>query len=246
MSYLEENIADLKTLEITVDKGQSAMRIDKFLIGKTENVARNKIKNAAELGCILVNGEPVKQNYKVRPLDKIILYYPKSRHVADLTPQDIKQLLDNTAIQDLNALTGLKKIKNLDISHTGITTLKGIENFGKLEVLNVEFTSIKSLEPLVNLSSLKENYGNNSPISSLKGIEKSDKLEILYCNETKISSLKEIENCSNLKELNISDTKVSSSTVLEKLTSLEKIYVKNTLLSKQLEEENKETDIENN
>lgn len=89
MSYLEENKEDLKTLEIIVDKGQSAMRVDKFLIGKTESVARNKIKNAAELGCILVNGDPVKQNYKVRPLDEIVFYFPKSKTEADLTPEDI-------------------------------------------------------------------------------------------------------------------------------------------------------------
>jgi len=89
MTYLEEHKDSLRTLEITVDKGQSALRIDKFLIGKTENVPRNKIKNAAELGCILVNDKPVKQNYKVRPLDKIVFYFPKSNNVADLTPENI-------------------------------------------------------------------------------------------------------------------------------------------------------------
>ena len=89
MTYLEEHIDSLRTLEITVDKGQSAIRIDKFITGKTENVARNKIKNAAELGCIIVNGTAVKQNYKVRPLDKIVFYFPKSKSEADLTPEDI-------------------------------------------------------------------------------------------------------------------------------------------------------------
>lgn len=89
MTYLEENIDKLRTLEITVDKGQSPLRIDKFISNKTENVARNKIKNAADLSCILVNGIPVKQNYKVKPLDNIILYFPISKTQADLTPENI-------------------------------------------------------------------------------------------------------------------------------------------------------------
>ncbi len=89
MSYLEENKADLRTLELKVDKGQSPLRIDKFIISKTEHVARNKINYAAELGCILVNGNAVKKNYKVRPLDEIILYFPKSKTEVDLSPENI-------------------------------------------------------------------------------------------------------------------------------------------------------------
>lgn len=61
-----------------VDKGQGALRIDKYMVTKIENASRNRIQNAATAGNILVNGNVVKPNYKVRPSDiiSIVLAYP--------------------------------------------------------------------------------------------------------------------------------------------------------------------------
>jgi 23S rRNA pseudouridine1911/1915/1917 synthase len=56
---------------IIADKGQGLLRIDKFLMIRIENASRNKIQQAAKAGNILVNGEPVKQNYRVKPSDVI-------------------------------------------------------------------------------------------------------------------------------------------------------------------------------
>ncbi len=63
---------------IVADKGQTLMRIDKFLQGRMENVSRNRVQQAAKAGSILVNDKPVKQNYKVKPNDvvSIVLAYP--------------------------------------------------------------------------------------------------------------------------------------------------------------------------
>ncbi len=56
-----------------VDKGQEPLRIDKFLLSRMESVSRNKLQQAAEAESILVNGKPVKSNYKVKPLDVITI-----------------------------------------------------------------------------------------------------------------------------------------------------------------------------
>ncbi|MBN1650717.1 MAG: RluA family pseudouridine synthase [Bacteroidales bacterium] len=56
-----------------VDKGQSALRIDKYLMGRLENATRNKIQQAAQAGNILVNNVAVKSNYKVKPKDIITI-----------------------------------------------------------------------------------------------------------------------------------------------------------------------------
>ena len=50
---------------LTADKGQKAMRIDKFLMEHLFNTSRNRIQKAAEQGFIRVNEAPVKSNYKV-------------------------------------------------------------------------------------------------------------------------------------------------------------------------------------
>ena len=40
--------------QVTADKGQSLLRIDKFLMDRIEGVSRNKIQQAAEADCILL------------------------------------------------------------------------------------------------------------------------------------------------------------------------------------------------
>ena len=74
----EESTELFEHFRIVADPGQSLVRIDKFLQNRMENVSRNRIQNAAKAGSILVNGNSVKQNYKVKPNDvvTIVLSYP--------------------------------------------------------------------------------------------------------------------------------------------------------------------------
>ncbi|HQI44021.1 MAG TPA: RNA pseudouridine synthase, partial [Dysgonamonadaceae bacterium] len=45
------------------DKGQGLLRIDKFLSDRIEGISRNRIQQAADADCILVNNVPVKSSY---------------------------------------------------------------------------------------------------------------------------------------------------------------------------------------
>ncbi|MCF8308018.1 MAG: RluA family pseudouridine synthase [Bacteroidales bacterium] len=71
------------------DTGQRPLRIDKFLMNLVENTTRNKIQNAAKAGNILVNEQPVKQNYKVKPGDiiSVVLTYPPQK--IELIPENL-------------------------------------------------------------------------------------------------------------------------------------------------------------
>ena len=71
------------------DKGQNALRIDKFLVNKIENASRSKIQAAADAGNILVDDRSVKANYKVKPGDviSIVMEYPPRE--VKITPEDI-------------------------------------------------------------------------------------------------------------------------------------------------------------
>ena len=71
------------------DKGQEVLRIDKFLLDRVPNTSRNKIQVAAKNGNILVNGQVVKQNYKVKPLDEISIVMPYPVREIELIPEDI-------------------------------------------------------------------------------------------------------------------------------------------------------------
>ncbi|MEZ5106461.1 MAG: RluA family pseudouridine synthase [Draconibacterium sp.] len=74
---------------ITVDPGQSLLRIDKFLSNRMNNASRSRIQAAAEAGNILVNNQPVKPNYKVKPNDEIQLVMDYPRHELKIIPEDI-------------------------------------------------------------------------------------------------------------------------------------------------------------
>ncbi len=74
---------------VTADRGQSLLRIDKFLTHRMENVSRSRIQAAADSGNILVNGAPVKSSYKVKPLDHIQIVMPYPRREVEIIPENI-------------------------------------------------------------------------------------------------------------------------------------------------------------
>lgn len=71
------------------DKGQELLRIDKFLTTRISKTSRNRIQHAAEAGCILVNGKPVKSNYRVKPLDDIKIVMDRPRYDFEVIAEDI-------------------------------------------------------------------------------------------------------------------------------------------------------------
>lgn len=74
---------------ITADRGQSLLRLDKYLTIHMENCSRNRIQAAADSGNILVNGKPAKSSYKVKPLDRIQLVMPYPKAEYEIFPEDI-------------------------------------------------------------------------------------------------------------------------------------------------------------
>lgn len=74
---------------VVVDKGQEPTRVDKYLFDRIVNASRNRIQKAAEIGCVMANGKPVKSNYKVKPLDVITLMMDRPRYDNDIIPEDI-------------------------------------------------------------------------------------------------------------------------------------------------------------
>ena len=74
---------------IVADKGQSPIRIDKFLMDHLGDTSRNRIQKAAEAGCIRVDGRPVKSNYKVKPLEVVTLVLERPKRDWEIVPEDI-------------------------------------------------------------------------------------------------------------------------------------------------------------
>jgi len=92
MAEVEEQEEENELFEhyrIVADKGQEALRVDKFLMDRVPNTSRTKIKEATINGNVHVNNEPVKANYKVKPGDVISIVLPYPQREIELIPQDI-------------------------------------------------------------------------------------------------------------------------------------------------------------
>lgn len=78
---------------LTVDPGQTLLRIDRFLANRLQNTTRSRLQAAADEGNILVNTIPVKSSYKVKPGDviSIVMDYPRRelRIIPENIPLDI-------------------------------------------------------------------------------------------------------------------------------------------------------------
>lgn len=74
---------------VVVDKGQSPVRVDKYLFERIVNASRNRIQKAAEVGMVMANGKPVKSNYKVKPLDVLTVMMDRPRYDNEIVPENI-------------------------------------------------------------------------------------------------------------------------------------------------------------
>lgn len=71
------------------DKGQQLLRVDKFLTDRIEKTSRNRIQQAADAGCVVVNGKPVKSSYKVKPGDVVSVVMDRPRYDFEIIAEDI-------------------------------------------------------------------------------------------------------------------------------------------------------------
>lgn len=85
----EESSGLFEHLNIRVDRNQEPLRIDKFLFIFRQNSSRNKISQTCRAGNVVVNGKPVKQNYKVRPGDEISVLLSRPPRENVIIPEDI-------------------------------------------------------------------------------------------------------------------------------------------------------------
>lgn len=71
------------------DRGQSQIRVDKFVTDRLEKSSRNRVQMAISAGFVLVNGVTVKANYKVKPLDVVTIEMPYERERFEVIPEEI-------------------------------------------------------------------------------------------------------------------------------------------------------------
>lgn len=104
----------------TADKGQTLLRVDKYLVQCMGGASRNRIQAAAKAGCILVNGKPVKSNYRIKPLDKVQVMLDHEPADYTIIPEDIplEVVYEDADLMVINKPAGL-------VVHPGIGNVHG-------------------------------------------------------------------------------------------------------------------------
>ena len=74
---------------LELDKGQTPMRVDKYLATHLENTSRHRIQLAIKEEYVKVNGKTAKANCIVRPGDVISFVMPYQRRGLEILPEDI-------------------------------------------------------------------------------------------------------------------------------------------------------------
>ena len=94
---------------IVVDKGQEPFRVDKYMFERLKHSSRNRIQKAADAGFVHVNDQPVKSNYKVRPLDVITLMLDAPQHDHTIEAEDIPLdiVYEDTDLMVVNKAPGM-------------------------------------------------------------------------------------------------------------------------------------------
>lgn len=85
----EEQQEMFEHFRFVADKGQSLIRIDKYLTAHMENTSRHRIQLAIKQDFVRVNDRTVKANYIVKPDDVITFVMPYERRGFEVRPENI-------------------------------------------------------------------------------------------------------------------------------------------------------------
>ncbi|MFL9482702.1 RluA family pseudouridine synthase [Chitinophagaceae bacterium LWZ2-11] len=103
-----------------IDKGQSPLRVDKWLQARIEGSTRNKIQQGIDAGFLTVNGHIVKSNYKIKPDDELVLMSIVNPDHTQLKPENIPL---NIVFED-DAIIVINKPPNM-VVHPGVGNYTG-------------------------------------------------------------------------------------------------------------------------
>ena len=161
--------------------------------------------------------------------------------VEELEIVDYKKIptnLETLKIQDqwqLSSLEGLdgrlKKLDALNVSYSGITSIKEVANLPSLVYLTFDGDKIRSLDGIQGLKNLRYLMVYDNCLTSLKGIESVVNLEEFYAYGNQLTSLKGIENLTKLKKLEVGKNRLKNLKGIEKLTNLEELGVSENRLT---------------
>ncbi len=142
--------------------------------------------------------------------------------LAELNRVEVLKI-DQTNIFNLEPLRNMTKLKELTITNTAtLQNLAGIENFKRLEYINLSNNGIVGIEELAELTRLQEINLNNNEIEALESLEVLPELLILKVENNLIdfNEVEEFQGFKALRELYAKSNRICKTKPLGTLESL--------------------------
>jgi len=246
------NSTKVRYVEVNLDSEQNLMKIASIYTTKiNEEEEQQKWWNDLPVAWKLALGQTVKVNENTdlsqimyfsdsvtfrkndmiehRAFDSLTLrkesVFAAIRKVVKIHDVDLSHF---STIDNLDPLTKLTDLRNLNISGTHVGNLTPVRNLNYLETLNISKCPVQSLTPLIFMQSIKDLDVSFSDIKDLSAIMNFKVLERLNLSGTKVDSITPIAGLSNLTDLRLNNTKVSDITPVHGLTNLVTLQLSGT------------------
>ena len=138
-------------------------------------------------------------------------------------------LYGQNEITDFSALDGLRELRFLELSRTGISDLSMLSASTKLKTLHLENNAIKDISVLVGFTNLKRLDLWNNQISDITPISELTNLTYLDLHNNRISDVSPLVELTNLQELRLEKNPIKNKKPLLELLRKNpdvKIYLK--------------------
>lgn len=135
--------------------------------------------------------------------------------------------LKGMKLGSLEPLSGLKSLKHLDLSETGISQLSDLEGLSALETLKVNGNSLKEGVPMAGFPALKNLEAADSQIEGTAWLSETCQLTRLELSGNALGDFSGIKNCQSLKDLGLARTQMkdTDSSELQSLAALGRLNV---------------------
>jgi Leucine-rich repeat (LRR) protein len=117
-------------------------------------------------------------------------------------------------------IRNVSKVTYLNINHSNIRSLEGVENFRSLKGIDLSFNQVTDLTPLTKLKHLEELILYTNKVTDVFELGKIRTLKRLDLSSNNITDIAPIAALTNLEELDLNNNKI---TVIDSVTKLPKL-----------------------
>ncbi|MEN0050492.1 MAG: leucine-rich repeat domain-containing protein, partial [Bacteroidota bacterium] len=139
--------------------------------------------------------------------------------------------LSRWRLNNINALTKLRKLRSLDVRYNQISDISTIQVLRRLQILYLSANQISDISALQGLRKLQTLHLSSNQISNISFLRVLRYLKILDIRDNQIAHIFFLSALKNLRTLDLRDNKISDTSSLQNLKYLQNLYLSSNQIS---------------